>query len=339
MIFDRQAASVKGFFRFENVGSAVSIPIRERILPPLTNEVPHDNWSTWILTQRHGDDQAYKRNVRVDITKYADRVLDFVHLRPGMTLADIGTGDGLVGLRAIERCGASLRVIMTDISAPLLRHTEETARALGVSGQCDYLLGSAENLAGIEDGSVDAATMRAVLAYVEDKPAAMRELHRVLKPGGRFAMAEPIMRDEAIEVCMLKRLVESGSINTDDPFFPLLLRCRAAQFPDTEEKARSLPITNYGERDLVRYAIDAGFTDIHLELHIDVRTEECVPWQTFLRTAPHPLAPTLEEVLEREFTHDERNYLEVRMRAIFESGKQLGASRIAYLTAKKAVEA
>ena len=302
---------------------------------PLTNHVTHDNWSTWILRQRHGDDRAHEHNVRAEITRYADRVLDYVRLRPGMTLADIGTGDGLVGFRAIERAGASTRVLMTDISAPLLRHTEETARSLGVSGQCAFIHGCAENLEGIANESVDAATMRAVLAYVEDKPAAMREVYRILKPGARFAIAEPILRDEALEVCMLKQLVDTRAFNTEDPFFPLLLRCRAAQFPDTEEKARSLPITNYGERDLVRFAIDAGFTDIHLELHIEVRTEDSLPWETFLRTSPHPLAPSLQEVFEKEFTRDERAYLEVRMRAIFESGTQLGAERVAYLTAKR----
>ncbi|WP_233800864.1 class I SAM-dependent methyltransferase [Paraburkholderia sp. HP33-1] len=304
-------------------------------MSPLTNDVTHDNWSRWILSLRHGDDRAHQDNVRADITRYADRVLDFVHLRPGMTLADIGTGDGLVGFRAIERGGVSIRVLMTDISAPLLRHTQETARTLGVSGQCAYLHCSAENLEGIADEAADAAVMRAVLAYVQDKPAAMRELYRILRPGGRFAIAEPILRDEALEVCMLKRLIDTRAIQTDDPFFPLLLRCRAAQFPDTEEKARSLPMTNYGERDLVRFAIDAGFTDIHLELHIDVQTEECLPWETFLRTSPHPLAPTLEEIFETQFTREERGFLEGRMRAIFESGKQLGATRIAYLTAKR----
>jgi ubiquinone/menaquinone biosynthesis C-methylase UbiE len=252
-----------------------------------------------------------------------------------MTLADIGAGDGLVAFRAIERSGASIRVLMTDVSMPLLRHAEETARTLGVSGQCAYVHGSAEKLEGIGNETVDVATMRAVLAYVEDKPAAMRELYRILKPGGRFAIAEPILRDEALEVCMLKRLLDTGAIQTDDPFFPLLLRCRAAQYPDTEEAVRSLPITNYGERDLVRLAIDAGFTDIHLELHIDVRTEDCLPWDTFLRTSPHPLAPTLEEVLENQFTRGERDYLESRMRALFESGKQLGAARVAYLTAER----
>ncbi|WP_310631600.1 methyltransferase domain-containing protein [Paraburkholderia sp.] len=300
-----------------------------------TNNVTHDNWSTWILRQRHGDDRAQACNVRVEITKYADRVLDSVRLQPGMTLADIGTGDGLVGFRAIERAGASISVIMTDISPPLLEHAEEAARKLGVSGQCAFVQGSAEQLDGIANASVDAATMRAVLAYVPDKPAAMRELYRILKPGGRFAMAEPILRDEALEVCMLKRLVDEGAFDAGDPFFPLLLRCRAAQFPDTEDKLRSLPITNYGERDLVRYAMDAGFTDIHLELHIDVRTEDSLPWDMFIRTSPHPLAPPLEEILKTEFTQSEREYLEVRMRAIFESGKQLGAERIAYLTAKR----
>ncbi|WP_321914925.1 class I SAM-dependent methyltransferase [Paraburkholderia sp. J11-2] len=302
---------------------------------PLTNNVTHDNWSTWVLRQRHGDDRAHEHEVRAEITKYADRVLDYVRLRPGMTLADIGTGDGLVGFRAIERAGASLRVLMTDVSPALLRHTEETARSLGVRGQCAFTHGSAEKLEGIANDAVDAATMRAVLAYVEDKPAAMRELYRILKPGARFAIAEPILRDEALEVCMLKQLVDARAFNTEDPFFPLLLRCRAAQFPDTEEKARALPITNYGERDLVRFAIDAGFTDIHLELHIEVRTEDSLPWETFRRTSPHPLAPSLEEVFEKEFTGDERMYLEARMRAIFESGAQLGAERIAYLTAKK----
>lgn len=297
--------------------------------------LPHDNGSTWILNQRHGDDRTCERNVRAETTKYADRVLGFARLRSGMTVADIGTGDGLVGFRAIERGGESVRVLMTDISSPLLQHVGQTAHALGVSGQCAFLHGSAANLDGIADEAVDAATMRAVLAYVEDKPAAMRELYRILKPGGRFAIAALILRDEALGVCMLKRLIDSGSINTDAPFFPLLRRRRAAQFPDTEEKARSLPITNYGERDLVRFAIDAGFTDIHLELHIDVQTDGRIPWETFVHTSPHPLAPTLEEVLATRFTHEKRNGLEGRVWAIFESGKQLGASRIACLTAKK----
>ncbi|WP_296650057.1 class I SAM-dependent methyltransferase [Paraburkholderia sp.] len=299
------------------------------------NDTTTDIWSEWLLHHRHGGDASYERHIRTETTKYADRVLDFVRLSPRMKLADIGTGDGLVAFRAIERAGDALQVIMTDVSAPLLQHTSELADTLGVRGQCEFIQGSADRLDGIADESVDAVTMRAVLAYVADKPAAMRELFRILKPGGRFSIAEPILRDDALEVCALKTIVETRGQNADDPFLALLLRCRAAQFPDTQEKVRALPITNYGERDLVRYAIDTGFTDIHLELHINVATDDAPSWQTYLRTSPHPLAPSFESIFDTRFTAEERQFMEARLRPLVESGRQFNAQRIAYLTAQK----
>jgi SAM-dependent methyltransferase len=270
-----------------------------------------------------------------DVTRYADRVLDGACSTETMTLADIGTGDGLVGLRAIERFGPALNVVMTDVSAPLLSHTEALAAERGVARQCRFVQGSADALAGIDDASVDAVVMRAVLAYVADKGAAMREFYRILKPRGRLSIAEPVLRDEAFEVCALKRMVDMRPPGTGDAFFPLLLRWRSAQFPDTEEKASALPITNYGERDLVRFAIDAGFVDIHLELHIDVAPAEPIPWEVFIESSPHPLAPSLEAILNEQFTPAEREFFEARLRPLIESGKQFGAQRIAWLTATK----
>ena len=294
-----------------------------------------DIWSEWVLRRRHGDDKGYKQEVHTDVTRYADRVLDGARLREGMTLADIGTGDGLVGLRAIERFGPSLQVVMTDISAPLLHHAENLATERGVERQCTFVQGPADRLSGIGDACVDAVTMRAVLAYVEDKSAAMREFYRILKPGGRLSMAEPVLRDEAFEVCALKRMVDARAPGAGDAFFPLLLRWRSAQFPDTEEKAAALPITNYGERDLVRFAIDAGFVDIHLELHIDVVPADPIAWDVFVESSPHPLAPSLKTILDEQFTEDERAFFEARLRPLVESGKQFGAQRIAWMTATK----
>ena len=86
-----------------------------------------DLWSDWLLHRRHGGDAAHAHEVRAEITRYADRVLDGACLQPHMTLADIGTGDGLVAWRAIERIGPSLRVVMTDVSAPLVRHAQAQA--------------------------------------------------------------------------------------------------------------------------------------------------------------------------------------------------------------------
>jgi len=194
-----------------------------------------------------------------EVKKYADRVLDGARLAPGMTLADIGTGDGLIAFSAIDRVGPSLSVILTDISAPLLRHSEALAVQRGVRHQCAFIECSAEVLGGIADASVDAVTTRAVLAYVPDKIAAMREFHRILKPGGRLSIAEPVNRDDAFEVSALKRMVDALPAESGNDFFHLLHRWKAAQYPDTEEKISANPFTNYSERDLVRFALDTRF--------------------------------------------------------------------------------
>lgn len=294
-----------------------------------------DVWSDWLLRHRHGGDAQHEEQIRKETTRIADRLLDGAHLSGGMTLADVGTGDGLIGFRAMERIGPSLNVVMTDISRPMLRHTEALANQRGVRQQCTFLNCSAEALVDIRDASVDAVASRAVLAYVADKRSALRAFFRILKPGGRISVAEPVFRDDAVEVWALRKLVDALPPEPEDPFFPLMLRWKSAQFPDTAEKARELAITNYGERDLVRFAIDAGFVDIHLELHIDVVPANAPSWEVFVNHSPHPLAPPLRTILDTQFTSDERQFFESRLRPLVENGRQFGARRLAYLTAMK----
>ncbi|HTH95369.1 MAG TPA: class I SAM-dependent methyltransferase [Rhodocyclaceae bacterium] len=301
----------------------------------MTQEKP-DVWMDWVLHHRHGGDTQFREHVRTEITQYADRVLDAAGLRPNMTLADIGTGDGLVGLRAIQRIGPSLKVVMTDISEKLLDHAKALATEQDVQTQCTFIQGSADALIGIADNSVDAVTCRAVLAYVADKPAAFREIHRVLRPGGYLSIAEPIMLDAAIEVITLRRIVAARKDGDNDPFIPMLLRWRAALYPDTEEKMCQLPITSFGERDFIRYAMDAGFTDIHLEFHIDVENAALRPsWNVYREMSPHPLAPTLSKVLDEHFTLDERQFFEDKLRVLYETNQQLNVDRIVWMTARK----
>jgi ubiquinone/menaquinone biosynthesis C-methylase UbiE len=54
------------------------------------------------------------------------------------------------------------------------------------------MLASADSLADIADASVDVVTTRSVLIYVKDKAAALREFYRVVRPGGRISIHEPI---------------------------------------------------------------------------------------------------------------------------------------------------
>ena len=294
-----------------------------------------DAWSEWLLHRRHADDPAYERVVQGVVQRLADRVLDEAKPSPGMLLADIGAGEGLLAFRAIERVGPTLQVVLTDISGPMLRHAEALAVQRGVRSQCRFLECSAEKLADIADSTVDVAATRAVLAYVADKSAALREFYRVLKPGGRISIAEPILQDEAFFARALRRRVEEQGSRSEDRFLVLLHRWKAAQFPDTEEECAKSPIVNYSERDLINFVRGAGFADIHLQLNIDVTPSLVTSWDVFLGTSPHPWAPSLSHILAAQFAPEERQFFEQIMRPIVESGKNLATDRMVYVNAKK----
>ena len=294
-----------------------------------------DVWSQWLLHGRHADDPQLQRAVRTAVERYIDRVLDGAQLGPGETLVDVGAGEGLVAFRAIERTGPALRVWLTDVSEPMQRYARAQAMARGVLEQCSFLRCAAERLEGIGDASVDVVTTRSVLAYVADKSAALREFHRVLKPGGRISLAEPVFQDEAIAAQAIKAVIDSNPAEGVSPLMRLLHRWKAAQFPDTAEKIRDCPIANYSERDLVRFARAAGFAAVHLELHIDTGPSIMRSWEAFIHSSPHPLAPPLHRIMAEQFTAAERELFERSMRPVVEDPQAVDTDRMAYLSARK----
>jgi ubiquinone/menaquinone biosynthesis C-methylase UbiE len=303
---------------------------------PNDDKIPADDlWSQWLLHRRDADDPRFRQLVRASIDRYIDRLLDGARLVPGETLADIGSGEGLVALRAIERIGPTLRVWLTDVSEPMLRHAEEQALARGVRGQCTFLRCPADRLEGMDDASVDVVATRSVLAYVLDKTAALREFHRVLKPGGRISLAEPLMQDDAFAARAMKAVIDSKPAEGVSRLMVLLHCWKAAQFPDTEEKTRLSAIANYSERDLIRFAQIAGFIDLHLELHIDVVPSIICSWDVFVNSSPHPLAPPLSAIMAEQFTAEERELFERSMRPMVEDPKTVATDRMVYLTARR----
>jgi arsenite methyltransferase len=302
----------------------------------IQHHTPSDVWSNWLLRLRHGGDAAFDREMRAELESYADRVIDNAYLEPGVTLADIGTGEGLIAFRAIDRVGPSLRVILADVSAPMLSHAMAVADQRGVREQCTFVECGADDLRPIPDASVDVVTTRAALAYVSDKYAALREFRRILKPGGRLSLAEPVFQDEALAACSLKMRLDRTDSNDRDRIGLLMHRWKSAQYPDTREKMAASPIANYSERTLFEMARIAGFMRVHVELHIDMVPSKSVPWEVFIGASPHPWAPPLSDILAQQFTPEERQFFEETLRPSVESGQGADITKVVYLSATNA---
>jgi demethylmenaquinone methyltransferase/2-methoxy-6-polyprenyl-1,4-benzoquinol methylase len=111
-----------------------------------------------------------------------------VRASPGDRVLDVATGTGLVAEALVRRYGCS--VIGLDQSEAMLAGARERVAARPeLAGRIELVLGEAERLP-FEDGSFDAVTFTYLLRYVDDPAATMRELARVLKPGGRMASLE-----------------------------------------------------------------------------------------------------------------------------------------------------
>jgi arsenite methyltransferase len=115
-------------------------------------------------------------------------------LNPGETVLDIGCGAGFDTLLAARDVGLSGRVIAVDMTEAMVEKTLQGARQLGLSN-VDARLGFAEELPAT-DASVDVVISNGVINLCPDKVAAMQEVWRVLKPGGRFQIADIIVHKE-----------------------------------------------------------------------------------------------------------------------------------------------
>lgn len=112
------------------------------------------------------------------------RAVGAAALAPGDAALDVCTGTGALATRLKAAVGPSGTVVGVDFSPGML------AVARRRVGGVDFREGDATRLDGIEDASVDAVTIGFGLRNVTDRPAALREAHRVLRPGGRLVVLE-----------------------------------------------------------------------------------------------------------------------------------------------------
>ena len=285
-----------------------------------------DRWAEWILERRFGGDADAAERSLAALREVRDRVLDRSELRPGETLLDVGCGDGLIAFGALER-GAG-RVIFCDVSTDLLGVCRRLA---GEDDRCEFVEAAAEELRVIEDESVDVVTTRSVLIYVAEKRRAFAEFSRVLRPGGRLSIFEPINRfsDFRREGQFLG--IELGGLA------PLGRRLTARYAAMSGGDAA---MVDFDERDLMRLAHEAGFPNVDLLLeaaivHGHPPGGEGLTFDRFLKGAPNPNAPTWEELLDAELSAGEREELVAHVGPRFDAGEMTNRHAVAYLRARK----
>jgi demethylmenaquinone methyltransferase/2-methoxy-6-polyprenyl-1,4-benzoquinol methylase len=175
--------------------------------------------------------------------------LSLTGLRPGGRALDVAGGTGDLALGMLRQVGRSGHVVLSDVNAAMLERGRDRLLDAGIVGRVECIVADAEKLP-FGDNSFDCVMIGFGLRNVTDKPAALRSMHRVLRPGGQLIVLE----FSTPTAPGLKPLYDAYSFR----FLPLLGRLVAKDSDSYRYLAESIRM-HPDQETLLQMLRDAGF--------------------------------------------------------------------------------
>jgi SAM-dependent methyltransferase len=198
------------------------------------------------------DEKALLPTAAVNASLGCGNPTALAELREGETVLDLGSGGGIDVLLSAKRVGPSGKVYGLDMTDEMLELARDNQRKSGIQN-VEFLKGDLEEIP-LPSGSVDVIISNCVINLSADKDRSLREAFRVLKPGGRFAVSDIVVRGEV--PAAIRRSVElwigcvAGALEEKE----FGAKLRSAGFTDVE----IVPTRIYGVDDARDFLAEAG---------------------------------------------------------------------------------
>jgi ubiquinone/menaquinone biosynthesis C-methylase UbiE len=141
-------------------------------------QLPCPSWLAWLLDNPLTEAVAGTRTT-----------LDRIGLQPGEHVLDVGSGPGRLSIPAAQRVGPGGRVVALDVQPQMLARLQKRMAAEGVTNVVPRFVDIVSDQS-LQADSFDRAWLVTVLGEIPDRRAALRNLHRVLKPDGTLSITE-----------------------------------------------------------------------------------------------------------------------------------------------------
>lgn len=150
------------------------------------------DWQPEAVAQRHGEVSAYLAGVSATpaLRMIADRTMALLALAPGERVLEVGCGTGVFLPLLARAVGPAGRVVGLDHAPTFVAEARAQIAAQGLGGYVVVEEGDASRLP-FPDASFDAAHCERVLMHLDDPTIVLREMRRVVRPGGRVVAVEP----------------------------------------------------------------------------------------------------------------------------------------------------